>query len=117
MKDPIGDLTDEQRSGPVKLGGIKLFMDGSISNRTAWTKDVYRDSDEHGMPTQRTRPSRPNNATLGAKPDRHASRVVNLQAPSATRASFSGRWARCCHSEGSMRSPTGSPVPTSLPAG
>jgi predicted amidohydrolase YtcJ len=51
MKDPIGDLTDEHRSGRVKLGGIKLFMDGSMSNRTAWTKDAYPDSDEHGTTT------------------------------------------------------------------
>jgi predicted amidohydrolase YtcJ len=51
MKDPIGDLTDEQRSGRVKLGGIKLFMDGSVSNRTAWMMDAYPDSDEHGTTT------------------------------------------------------------------
>jgi predicted amidohydrolase YtcJ len=49
MKEPIGDLTDEQRTGRVKLGGIKLFMDGSVSNRTAWTKDPYPDSEDHGM--------------------------------------------------------------------
>ena len=51
MQDPIGDLTDEQRSGRVTLGGIKLFMDGSVSNRTAWMKDAYSGSDDHGMTT------------------------------------------------------------------
>jgi predicted amidohydrolase YtcJ len=50
-KDPIGDLTDGHRSGRVKLGGIKLFLDGSVSNRTAWTKDACPDSDDHGMST------------------------------------------------------------------
>ena len=51
MKDLIADVSDEQRRGRVKPGGIKRFMDGSISNRTAWLKGPYPGSDDHGMAT------------------------------------------------------------------
>ncbi|MCU0522407.1 MAG: amidohydrolase family protein, partial [Anaerolineae bacterium] len=38
---PIPPITDADRTGQVAIGGIKLFMDGSISNRTAWMRDPY----------------------------------------------------------------------------
>ncbi|HYP25958.1 MAG TPA: amidohydrolase [Blastocatellia bacterium] len=51
LKDnPIPDLTDEQREGRVKFAGIKLFADGSVSNRTAWMCRPYRGSG-HGYST------------------------------------------------------------------
>jgi predicted amidohydrolase YtcJ len=50
-RDPVPDLTDQDRTGRVKIAGIKLFMDGAMSNRTAWTEDPYPDSDLHGMCT------------------------------------------------------------------
>ena len=50
-KNPIPDLTDKQRKGRTKFAGIKLFADGSISGRTAWVSEAYRNSDEHGFPT------------------------------------------------------------------
>jgi predicted amidohydrolase YtcJ len=45
------DFTDDDRTGDVRVGGIKLFMDGSMSNRTAWMIEPYPDSDDHGMTT------------------------------------------------------------------
>ena len=50
-RNPIPDLTDKQRKGRTKFAGIKLFADGSISGRTAWVSEAYRNSDEHGFPT------------------------------------------------------------------
>lgn len=50
-KNPIPDLTDADRNGRVKFAGLKLFADGSMSNRTAWVSEPYRDSNEHGFPT------------------------------------------------------------------
>lgn len=38
---PIPPITPADRSGQVAIGGIKLFMDGSMSNRTAWMRDPY----------------------------------------------------------------------------
>ena len=45
------DLTDDDRTGRMKIAGLKLFMDGAYSNRTAWTEDAYPGSDDHGMRT------------------------------------------------------------------
>ncbi len=47
----IHDLTDDDRTGRIKIAGLKLFMDGAYSNRTAWTEDPYPDSHDHGMHT------------------------------------------------------------------
>ncbi|MGS0687747.1 amidohydrolase [Nakamurella sp. GG22] len=47
----IRDLTDDDRTGRIKIAGLKLFMDGAYSNRTAWTEDPYPDSHDHGMHT------------------------------------------------------------------
>jgi hypothetical protein len=49
LEDPILDLTDSDREGRVKFAGVKLFMDGVISNRTAWITQTYPDFDDHGM--------------------------------------------------------------------
>ena len=35
----------------MKIAGLKLFMDGAYSNRTAWTEDAYPGSHDHGMHT------------------------------------------------------------------
>ncbi len=51
VRDETSDLTDADRSGRVKIAGLKLFMDGAYSNRTAWTEDPYPGSDDHGMHT------------------------------------------------------------------
>lgn len=47
----LPDLTDDDRTGRVKIAGVKVFMDGAYSNRTAWTEDAYPDSEDHGMHT------------------------------------------------------------------
>jgi predicted amidohydrolase YtcJ len=47
----VPDLTDDDRTGRMKIAGLKLFMDGAYSNRTAWTEDAYPGSDDHGMHT------------------------------------------------------------------
>jgi predicted amidohydrolase YtcJ len=51
---PIRPVTDADREGRTRVAGVKLFMDGSMSNRTAWMRDAYRDDPEpdravHGM--------------------------------------------------------------------
>jgi hypothetical protein len=46
---PAADLAPADREGDIRIGGLKLFMDGSVSGRTAWMTEPYRDSDEHGM--------------------------------------------------------------------
>jgi predicted amidohydrolase YtcJ len=50
-RDDIPDLTDDDRTGRMKIAGLKLFMDGAYSNRTAWTEDDYPGSADHGMRT------------------------------------------------------------------
>jgi predicted amidohydrolase YtcJ len=47
----IPDLSDDERTGRMKIAGVKLFMDGAYSNRTAWTEDAYPGSTDHGMHT------------------------------------------------------------------
>jgi predicted amidohydrolase YtcJ len=42
------DTAQDQR---VRLAGLKVFMDGSISNRTAWVSEPFRASTLHGTPT------------------------------------------------------------------
>lgn len=44
QRNPIGDLTASDREGRIRVGGLKLFMDGSISARTAWVSEPYRGS-------------------------------------------------------------------------
>jgi predicted amidohydrolase YtcJ len=47
----VPDLTDDDRAGRMKIAGLKLFMDGAYSNRTAWTEDAYPGTSDHGMHT------------------------------------------------------------------
>lgn len=49
--DAVSDLTDDDRVGRMKIAGLKLFMDGAYSNRTAWTEEPYPGSCDHGMHT------------------------------------------------------------------
>ena len=51
---PIRPITAADREGRTRVTGVKLFMDGSVSNRTAWMREPYRDDPEpdravHGM--------------------------------------------------------------------
>ncbi|HET6563462.1 MAG TPA: amidohydrolase [Marmoricola sp.] len=47
---PVKAPTGEQ--GQVAVGGVKLFLDGSVSNRTAWMRTPFRGSaTEHGFRT------------------------------------------------------------------
>lgn len=50
-KDPFGmpDMAESVRSGRIKVAGIKLFVDGSISGKTAWVSEPYRESRSNGM--------------------------------------------------------------------
>ncbi len=51
QQNMVSDLTDEQRTGRTKFAGLKLFADGSVSNRTAWVTEAYRNSNDHGYST------------------------------------------------------------------
>ncbi|MDF3312841.1 amidohydrolase [Rhodococcus sp. T2V] len=44
----VADLTDEQRTGRIRVAGVKLLMDGAFSDRHAWLEDPYPDSCSHG---------------------------------------------------------------------
>lgn len=46
------EVTDENRTGRVHIGGVKLFMDGAYSSRTAWVEEPYPgDGCDHGLAT------------------------------------------------------------------
>jgi predicted amidohydrolase YtcJ len=45
----VPELTDDERRGRVKIAGVKLFMDGAYSNRTAWVAEAYPGSHDHGL--------------------------------------------------------------------
>jgi predicted amidohydrolase YtcJ len=47
----LPDLTDDERTGRMKIAGVKLVMDGAYSDRTAWTDDAYPGSCDHGLQT------------------------------------------------------------------
>lgn len=51
IKQDPPTLTDDERTGRVFIAGVKLFMDGAYSNRTAWTHDEYPHTCDHGMRT------------------------------------------------------------------
>ncbi|MGB7211696.1 MAG: amidohydrolase [Gemmatimonadales bacterium] len=38
------------RAGPLTLGGVKLFLDGSLGSRTAWMLEPFEGSRDRGMP-------------------------------------------------------------------
>lgn len=46
----IGDnppeLTDDDRTGQIRVTGVKVFMDGVITDRTAWMSRAFRDTPE-----------------------------------------------------------------------
>lgn len=48
---PLPDLDDDEREGPVRVGGVKVLMDGTYSNRTAWVCRPYPESRDHGLRT------------------------------------------------------------------
>lgn len=50
-RSPLDDLRDDERTGPVRVGGVKVLMDGTYSNRTAWVCRPYPESQEHGLRT------------------------------------------------------------------
>lgn len=43
------DFLDEHKHGDIRVGGIKLFVDGSISGRTAFMSENYPDDNHRGM--------------------------------------------------------------------
>lgn len=47
----LPDLTDDDRTGDVRVAGVKVITDGAYSNRTAWTVDPYPGTCDHGYPT------------------------------------------------------------------
>lgn len=49
--DPLEPVDESERTGRVSVAGVKIFMDGAFSNRTAWVEDPYPDSDNHGIVT------------------------------------------------------------------
>ncbi|UPL13932.1 amidohydrolase [Microbacterium galbinum] len=46
---PLGELTDDDRTGPIRIAGVKVVLDGAYSNRTAWVHEAYPDSCDHGL--------------------------------------------------------------------
>ncbi|HEU5357904.1 MAG TPA: amidohydrolase [Gemmatimonadales bacterium] len=38
------------RAGPLTLGGVKLFLDGSLGSRTAWMLEPFEGTHDRGMP-------------------------------------------------------------------
>ena len=52
MDDPDFEITPEVMDGDrqVRIAGLKLIGDGSISGRTAWLREPYLGTEEWGMP-------------------------------------------------------------------
>lgn len=50
-ESPLEDLSADERKGPVRVGGVKVLMDGTYSNRTAWVCRPYPESEDHGIRT------------------------------------------------------------------
>lgn len=48
-QSPLADLAPGDREGDVRIGGVKVILDGAYSNRTAWVVDPYPDSCDHGL--------------------------------------------------------------------
>lgn len=51
IKDAPPTLTDDDRTGRIRIAGVKLLLDGAYSHRTAWTHDAYPGTFEHGLQT------------------------------------------------------------------
>jgi hypothetical protein len=47
----IRRLEERDLTGRIRIGGVKLFMDGTISGKTAWMKAPYPGTEEKGMRT------------------------------------------------------------------
>jgi len=52
MDDPDFEITAEDMDGEkqIRIAGLKLIGDGSISGRTAWLREPYLGTEERGMP-------------------------------------------------------------------
>ncbi|HUH33535.1 MAG TPA: amidohydrolase [Daejeonella sp.] len=49
----ISEIAEENKNGLSKIGGVKLFLDGTISSRSAWIKEPYTGtSDFYGAKTE-----------------------------------------------------------------
>ncbi|WP_342373491.1 amidohydrolase [Propioniciclava soli] len=49
--DAMPPVTDADRTGQIRIGGVKVFMDGAYSSRTAWVEECYPGSHDHGLAT------------------------------------------------------------------
>lgn len=48
---PLSDLSADERTGSARVGGVKILMDGTYSNRTAWVHQPYPKSADSGLRT------------------------------------------------------------------
>lgn len=48
LEFPILSVSESDRQGQAQVAGLKIFMDGSISNETAWVREPYRSGGEPG---------------------------------------------------------------------
>lgn len=48
-REPLADLDEGERTGSARVGGVKVLMDGTYSNRTAWVCRPYPGSDDRGL--------------------------------------------------------------------
>lgn len=39
----MADITENEKTGRIRIAGVKLFADGSVSGRTAWVNEPYQD--------------------------------------------------------------------------
>jgi len=46
---PLADLEPGDREGQIRIGGVKVVLDGAYSNRTAWVAEPYPESCDHGL--------------------------------------------------------------------
>ena len=46
---PLADLDEADRTGRVRVAGVKVVLDGAFSNRTAWVHEPYPGSCDHGL--------------------------------------------------------------------
>lgn len=46
---PLAELTPDDREGRIRIGGVKVVLDGAYSNRTAWVAEPYPESCDHGL--------------------------------------------------------------------
>lgn len=51
VADGYPPIPVERKTGRIKIAGVKIFLDGSMSNQTAWMRTPYRDTDNVGMRT------------------------------------------------------------------